>query len=380
MVNDTHGHDTGDWLLVGVADRVKSVLRSNEMFARLGGDEFAVLISNLERNTVNQLTLRIAEVLRPAFVVNKASINISLSMGVAFYPQDGKDAQELFRSADIAMYRAKKSGQGKIFFVNEEMHLEFSNRVRVENRLREAINSNELELHYQPIVRPDTHDILSCEALIRWRDPQVGMIYPDQFIEIAEETGLILPLGKWIIRQACEQLKIWETTTGKDISIALNISAKQIYDRNFVPFLKETVEKYALSPSQLEIEITETALLEDVPEVARRLSQLFEMGFSLALDDFGTGFSSIQHLNDFPITTVKIDRSLMPNKASKERSIALVKGLIAMIDSMGLSIVAEGVETELDNDFCIAHGVRRCQGYLYGKPMLPEQLYLEFLQ
>jgi len=379
MVNDTYGHEIGDWLLVGVADRIKSILRVNEMFARLGGDEFAILINSLEQQSVNQLTARIAEVLKPAFEFNELSLNITLSMGVAFYPQDGKNARELFRSADIAMYRAKKAGQGKVFFVNDEMHQEFANRIRVENRLREAIEANELVLHYQPIVCPDSRHLLSCEALIRWQDPNAGLIYPDQFIEIAEDTGLIHPLGRWIIREACAQLKRWEVGTGRDISIGLNISAKQLYDKDFVPFLHDTVEEFRLSPSQLEIEITETALLKNLPEVRARLHRLFDMGFSLALDDFGTGFSSIQHLNDFPITTVKIDRSLMPNRTSKERSIALVKGLIAMIDSMGLSIVAEGVETEDDSEFCLRHGIRRCQGYLYGRPMLPDQLFEQFL-
>lgn len=379
FINDTYGHDIGDMVLVEVANRITAAMGRNENLYRLGGDEFAIVIDNLAYAHVGGLPLRIEEALRSPFEFGDISMKVTTSQGVAFTPQNCDSAEMLLRCADIAMYRAKRAGGNNLCFVDDDAQKQFQRRFAVENELERALKNNEFVLHFQPVMGANSEEIVSCEALIRWEHPKHGLVYPDYFIEVAEESGMVVELGKWIIHTACLQMAQWQKKHSIDLVMALNISPQQLYDKSLSFFFESKLKEFGLKPQQFELEITETVLLKNTDEVVANLNKLVDKGFGLALDDFGTGYSSIQHLHSFPISTVKIDRSLMLKKDSPRKSHSLLRGLISMIDSMELAIVAEGIEDQENAEFCRAMGVERLQGYYYSRPVTPEKLEKQFL-
>ncbi len=380
FINDTYGHDAGDAVLVEFARRIDDQLKANESFYRMGGDEFAILLTDLDYAHLGGLHQRINRALSESFKIGDVRLKLTVSLGVAFSPQNCDGASDLLRCADIALYRAKKQGGNNICFVDDNAQEQFKRRFNIENELRAAIQNNEFVLHFQPVMGAQQLNLVSCEALIRWQHPEHGLVYPDYFVEIAEETGLVIELGKWIIENACAQMAFWQSKYAADIQMALNISPQQLYDKDLANFLDKSLSKYRLKPGQFELEITETVLLRNTPEVQNNLIALSERGFSVALDDFGTGYSSIQHLHSFPITTVKIDRSLMPGKDSGAKSLSLLKGLISMIHSMDLDIVAEGIEDIKTTHLCRDLGVERLQGYFFSKPISAEVFEQDYLR
>lgn len=378
MINDTYGHHVGDIALNYLTDSINDILKDGEKLYRLGGDEFAIIITDLHYAHIDGIDQRIFKRLAEPLNYKDWKIKIDVNIGAAFFPQNADNAQQLLRSADIAEHCAKSIGSNSICFVDDDVQEQFRERYQIEKRLLKAVEDNELVLHYQPVLSSKTQKLVSCEALIRWDHPEKGLKFPDYFINIAEETGLIVDIGRWIINEALAQLRNWQDEYQTDLVMALNISPQQLYDRSLVAFLDKTLEKYSLTSDKVEIEITETVLLKNTSEVLKTLNALASRGYGIALDDFGTGFSSIQHLHTFPISTVKVDRSLMPSGSNPKKSLSLLKGLVSMLQSLELDTVAEGIETNENVELCCSLGVERLQGYYFSKP-IPADTFEETL-
>ncbi|MCY7296673.1 EAL domain-containing response regulator [Alteromonas sp. a30] len=378
-VNDAYGHEVGNQVLQHLAQTLRHLAQDNEEVFRLGGDEFAILLTGLLYAHIDDIGQRILEKLKKPLQVGNQKLKINVTMGVAFYPQNARNAAELLRSAGIAEYCSKQTGSNTICFVDDDIKEQFMRRYQIEEDIKLGLERREFVLHYQPMISAKTGHLLSCEALVRWQHPTQGLLFPDQFVHEAEESGLILELGRWIIEEALHQLYQWQSLLDDNLVMSINISPRQLHDPHLVQFLNSKRQQYSLLPSQIEIEITETVLLKNTTDVMRTLNALSSQGYKIALDDFGTGFSSIQHLHSFPISTVKIDKSLMPHKNSSKKSISLLEGLVSMLKSMHLSIVAEGIETQENMVFCQKIGVERLQGYYFSKPVPSDVLAsLEF--
>ncbi|WP_321396717.1 EAL domain-containing protein [Emcibacter sp.] len=373
-VNDTHGHDVGDELLKKVVDRIQKNLRGEELFARLGGDEFAIILGNLrDTQHASKVAQRILSAMGAPFEIGPAQVKTAPSIGIAIHPDDGASSEEVFKFADIAMYRAKKLGKNQICFFEQEMQEQFSVRYDIEHKLHTAIEKDMFVLHYQPIVNLSDDHVCGFEALVRCTFDDT-MRSPDVFIPIAEESRLILPIGRWVIREALEQLSRWNQKTHIPLTLSVNISPVQLTDQHLPDFIRKQLEKNGIPPELLELELTETALLDNTQGKRDVIEELHGLGCRIALDDFGTGFSSVSHLQNFPISTVKIDRSLMPGISEECRSRSLLRGLSAMAHSLGLAIVAEGIETEYHLSFCREMGIHKAQGYHLGRPQPIEEL------
>lgn len=372
LVNDTFGHDVGDLLLKKVVARIKGCLRGNETFARLGGDEFAIMLSNLKSSDhAGQVARRIVSVMYKPFEIATALIQTTLSVGIAFYPENGSTSEVLFKHADIAMYRAKKLGKNQVCFFEEEMQQKFQERVRIETELRCAIEKKQFELYYQPIINPNNKQVLGFEALIRWKvDGKIRS--PDQFISIAEDTGQITSIGAWVMEEAIATLAQWHKKYNSALTMAINISAHQLSDLCLVQNLSDCLTRHNVPAGLIDIEITETALLKDTVETQNTLVGLNALNCRLSLDDFGTGYSSISHLRNYPISVVKIDKSLIPQDECDVKKTALMQGLVSMASILGLDVVAEGIETQYQVSLCQAFNILNVQGYYYSVP-LPQQ-------
>lgn len=368
LINDNFGHDVGDLLLKKNVEKIKGCLRGNEIFARLGGDEFAITLGNLVNNEqALAVAQRIINVMQEPVEIATTTINSTVSIGIALHPCNGKTSEELFKYADIAMYRAKKLGKNQICFFEDEMQQKFHQRLKVELELREAIEKRQFELHYQPVVDPKSESVMGFEALVRWSiDGKIRAPY--EFIEIAEETQQISAIGLWVIEEAISTLSKWNQTSRTPFTMAINLSAVQLGDYTAVETLVDCLSRYDVSPHLVEIELTETALFKDCITSRQVLKSIVEAGCRLSLDDFGTGYSSIAHLRNHPISIVKIDKSLMPDDEQDTKHIALVKGLVSMASILGLDVVAEGVATELHAELCKQLHIGRAQGYYYSRP------------
>jgi diguanylate cyclase (GGDEF)-like protein len=378
FINDSYGHHVGDDILIQVTQRVNDCLRGNEVFARLGGDEFAIILSNLQAiDNVTRVTKRILSSLDEPFNIAGISIKVTASIGIAMYSNTTVNATELLKHADIAMYRSKKLGRNQICYFEDKMQEQFLQRYQVEANLIGAVERNEFILHYQPIFETATSNILGFEALIRW-DFQNKLLYPDSFITIAECSRAIVDIGRWVIEQAIYQLSIWNLRDDKAYSMAINLSSVQLSDKTLFQFIKSTLDKYHVNAELIEFELTETSLLEKSSQAIDALELINNLGCRIALDDFGSGFSSVSHLQNFPIDTVKIDKSLiMDSEQPKAR--ALIQGLSAMLNSLSLDIVAEGIENKQSLQFCQQLNIQRVQGYYFSKPLdapTIEKMYL----
>lgn len=379
VVNDTFGHDVGDLLLKKVVLRIKGCLRGNETFARLGGDEFAIMLNNLtSSDQAGQVARRIVTVLQKPFEIASAFIQTTLSVGIAIFPENGRTSEVLFKHADIAMYRAKNNGRNQICFFEEEMQKKFYLRVKTEAELRLAIDKKQLRLYYQPVINPDNNQVLGFEALVRW---QVGDVLrmPDQFIEVAEDTRQIIPIGAWVMEEAISTLAQWNKKYNRSLTMAINVSAHQLSDVHLVQNLSDCLAEYHVPAELIDIEITETALLKDTAETRNTLIGLSQLNCRLSLDDFGTGYSSISHLRNYPISVVKIDKSLIPLDENDVKKIALMEGLVSMASILGLEVVAEGIETEYQVSLCKVFNIQHVQGYYYAKPKDQKDIEKQYL-
>ena len=364
-VNDALGHAVGDGLLVSVAERIRSVLRQGDVVARLGGDEFAILqLASEQPLAASRLAERlIAELSRP-FEVQEHDLHVGASVGVAVWPSDGTDADGLLKNADLALYRAKADGRGVFRFFEPGMDAQVKARRTLELELRNALAAEEFVLHYQPLADARERRIVAFEALVRWQHPTRGLLAPDTFIHIAEETRLILPLGEWVLREACRQAARWPG----EVAVAVNVSAAQFASAGLVRSVREALDASGLRPGRLQLEITESVLMGDPELAVRSFRELRELGVRIALDDFGTGYSSLSYLRLFPFDKMKIDRSFVRELTTNADSLAFIRTIVSLGSSLGLRVCVEGVETEEQYEIVRALGCAEVQGYLIGRP------------
>lgn len=378
-VNDSYGHDIGDKLLKYVVNLVKQCLRGNELFGRLGGDEFAIFITGHDLiHGATSVAQRIIKSLENPIEIDGHTIQCGVSIGIALHPQNATTAEALIKYADIAMYRAKKQGRNQLCYFENEMQQQFSRAYQVEMELKKATKTLDFELHYQPVINVKTKDISGVEALIRWPNCPLKST-PDEFIPIAEQSRTIDIIGEWVIETAIKQLAIWQRDYINSLTMAINISAKQLSNITLIPTIEYMLNKYEVSAESIVLELTETALLSQDNQNNQRITELDKLGCKLALDDFGTGFSSLSHLLNYPINIVKLDKSLLPNSNDEQRHLSIVKGIAAMASTIGLDIIAEGVETQFQSDLCQELQVNELQGYFYEKALPAKELEQKWL-
>ena len=369
-INDTLGHAVGDELLRHVAQRLSMTLRASDTLARLGGDEFVVVLPRLNNRLQAQTVAeKLIEALQAPIVVDGHALHISTSIGICLCPDDGTDMAILLRNADTAMYQAKSSGRNTFRFYTERMNLEADRRYRIESALRVGLHDDELMLYFQPLVDMRSGQVYGAEALVRWQSRLLGMVQPDQFISVAEETDLIVQLDSWVLRQACQQGALWHRALGRDWLVAVNLSARQFRRPDLVAFVAEVLADTGLPPHLLELEITESTLMHNVDEVIQRLDALVRLGVRLAIDDFGTGYSSLAYLKRFPVQKLKIDQSFVRGLVGDGNDAAIVKTVIALADVLGLDLLAEGVETPAQLASLQQLGCHCFQGYLFSRPL-----------
>jgi diguanylate cyclase (GGDEF)-like protein/PAS domain S-box-containing protein len=368
-INDTLGHQAGDLLLQKVAQRLKGILRKKDTIARIGGDEFVIILPNLKhiREAV-QTAEMIIEALKSSFFLNGQEVYISTSIGISFYPYDGEDIETLVRNADRAMYQAKKSGKNHFELYHSELYTNDKETLLLENSMRKAIERNEFQLYYQPQIHTRTKQICGVEALIRWKHPERGFVSPAEFIPIAEESGLIVPISEWVLMKACEDLKKLHLDYPY-LKMSVNISALFFQQNDFIKMLERIVEKTNINPRFLELELTESTIMPNARQSIEQLVKIKQIGLKIAVDDFGTGFSSLSYLHQFPIDILKIDQSFIKHLSTYQDDASIVTAIIQMAHNLRLSVVAEGVETEKQFKFLQKQGCDYVQGYYFSKPV-----------
>jgi diguanylate cyclase (GGDEF)-like protein len=371
VVNDTLGHPIGDLLLQTAAERMQSCVRSEDIVARLGGDEFAIVqVPSDETSNITALAARLIEVVGAPYDIGGHQVVVGTSVGIAIAPDDGHEPDVLMKNADLALYRAKADGGGVFRFFESEMDARMQERRALELDLRKAVVNAEFKLLYQPIIDVESGGITSFEALIRWQHPERGMVSPLEFIPIAEETGLIVPIGEWVLNQACCEAERWP----KQVTVAVNVSPAQFKSRKLIPTVIGALAKSGLSPSRLELEITELVLMQEADEAVSILHQLHDLGVRIAMDDFGTGYSSLSYLRSFPFDRIKIDQSFIQDLPGKEESLAIVRAVVGMSSSLGIRTTAEGVETKEQLASLTMEGCNEFQGFLFSSPQPAEEI------
>ncbi|MEA1968709.1 MAG: EAL domain-containing protein [Thermodesulfobacteriota bacterium] len=371
-VNDSLGHQAGDKLLKSISSKVQECLRSVDTIARLGGDEFAILLEDVKDNAqVANIASRIKEAAEAPFLIDKQKIQISASIGIVIKTENYENSDNLMRDADLAMYDAKDTGKAQFKFFTSKMREKLMESIIIENELRTAVDNNEFTLYYQPIINLESNRVEGFEALVRWNHPDRGIVAPDNFIPIAEETGLIIPMGEWITNEACRQLACWreQFQNYHDLTMSINISIKQFLQKDFTDFFMDTALKYNLPSSSIKIEFTESLLMEHTESAVKKFDKLREYGFLLVIDDFGTGYSSLSYLHQFPIDTIKIDRSFINSMGNRAKSLEIVKSIISLSKNLGLSLVAEGVEKRDQLKTLAELSCESAQGYYFAKPL-----------
>ena len=377
-VNDTLGHPIGDELLKLVAARLTQCLRHGDTVARLGGDEFAMILRNLLHGSDAGLVAeKIMRALAPPFLLHDRQVFVTASIGISLSPADGNEVNDLFKSADIAMYRAKARGKNSFAFYTNEMHREVLRHQELAQGLRHTLERGELSLNYQPLVDVRSGAVTGLEVLLRWNHPQMGAVSPTEFIPVAEETGLIVPIGSWVLRTACAQARAWADAGLPPMLVSVNLSARQLHVGKLLPAVRKALSESQLDPSLLQLELTESVVMDSPGETAERLHELKRLGVRLALDDFGTGYSSLSNLSLFPFDRLKIDQSFVRALSDPESHMQgenLVKTVISLGHTLGFSVLAEGVETEAQVQFLKLHGCDEMQGFLISKPLPAEQV------
>jgi diguanylate cyclase (GGDEF)-like protein len=378
-VNDSLGHEAGDQLLVAVAERLAGTLRGADTIGRMGGDEFVVLIDGSDPMVAPELVAeRLLDVMQEPFELEGSltSLHANTSIGIAL--GDRPSGGDLLRDADIALYEAKAGGKNRYVFFHPKMQTEIGRRIRLEFDLRSALAREQFHLVYQPIYNLADLEVVGVEALLRWDHPADGVLGPDEFIPILEQTGLVREVGSWVLHHACAQLAAWHAR-GDTLDLSVNVSGRQLEDDRIIEHIRHALHSSGFSPCALIIEVTEEAIMRDAVAVARRLNAIKDMGVSIAVDDFGTGYSSLTYLRQFPIDCIKIDRSFTSGMASSPESLALIRTLVQLGKDLGLKTLAEGVETMNEMDLLRADQVNEAQGFLFARPLEPDKLEEQLL-
>lgn len=379
-INDTLGHHIGDLLLCEVARKISDAVRKTDIVARIGGDEFVVVLEGTRLpSDAGQVAQKILDLLNEPLLIDGHELHTTPSIGIGIYPEDGENCETLMKNADVAMYHAKSAGRNNYQFYAEHMNKAAAIRVQMEARLRAALSGNEFTLHYQPQIDLQSGKVSGIEALIRWENEELGMVSPASFIPLAEEIGLIVPISEWVLRTACRTAKNWLDAGIEFGCMSVNISPQQFRQRNFPQRLEQIMLETGLAPEYLELEITESTVMETAEITVAMLVRLKELGLALAVDDFGTGYSSLAYLKRFPIDRLKIDRSFVSDLEKDSSDAAIASAVIALAHSLGLSVVAEGVETQGQSDFLRQQGCDSVQGYFFSRPV-PESVAAQFCQ
>jgi diguanylate cyclase (GGDEF)-like protein len=374
-INDSLGHTVGDQLLQSIAQRLVACVRHSDTVSRQGGDEFVVLLPTINAAEYAALCAKkILVALALPHLIEQHDLHISISIGISIYPDDGKDVEALIKSADTAMYHAKESGRDNFKFFKQEMNDRAIERQSTEANLRRALERQEFVLYYQPKVNLHSGTIVGVEALIRWQHPERGLLPPAQFVEIAEDSGLILPIGRWVLRAACIQAQVWRQAGLAPIIVGINASALEFRSGDFIENIRATLKDTCMEPRYLELELTESALMQDAASTNAELLALHEMGIKLTVDDFGTGYSSLSYLRQFPIDTLKIDQSFVNHMTSNANDASLVKAVIGMGKSLKMCVIAEGVETQEQYASLLGEQCDEGQGYYLARPMTAEAM------
>jgi diguanylate cyclase (GGDEF)-like protein len=373
-INETLGHDIGDQLLLEVSKRLKNCVRKSDTVARIGGDEFGVVLDDLrDVKFVAVVARKFLQALSKPIIIQEYELYATSSIGISLYPDDGEDEDVLFRCADTALYRAKDAGKNNYQYYTPDMNTRAFEFLLMESGLRKAVENDELVVFYQPLINLENNKLIGMEALLRWQHPEKGMISPGDFIPLAEETGLIEPIGEWVLEAACAQNKKWQDAGYPPVKVSVNMSSRQFSKKNIVEIVSETLEKTGLNPEYLGIEITESVIMQDVKSTIAKLKKLHDMGICLSIDDFGTGYSSLSYLKLFPIDFLKIDRSFVFNITSDSTDAAIAASVILLAHSMELKVVAEGVETSEQLELLRGQGCDYVQGFLFSKPLAAEE-------
>lgn len=374
-VNDTLGHRIGDQLLVAVSRRLKGAIRDSDTIARLGGDEFAVILTDVKGfDAAARAAQHFLNYLSDPFMLEEHEVYITASMGIAIYPGDSEDMDTLLKDADTAMYSAKGKGKNTFQFFTMQMNNRIIEKLFIESKLRHALDKGEFFLCFQPQIEAKTGHIVCIEALVRWVNPEMGEVSPERFIPVAEDTGLIATIGEWVLREACRTNKAWQEEGLPRMTVAVNLSARQFHRQDLVNMISGVLKDTKLDPGWLELEITESVIMQDVEDTIETLRKLKSLGVHLSVDDFGTGYSSLNYLRRFPIDVLKIDRSFVADISSETDGSSVVSAIIALAHSMGLKVVAEGVETKEQIDFLCLKSCDRLQGYYYMKPLRDSEM------
>ncbi|MGB5306475.1 MAG: EAL domain-containing protein [Gammaproteobacteria bacterium] len=372
VINDSLGHAVGDQLLRVVSRRIRKCLRTDDTVARLGGDEFMVLLTDIKSSAdAGRIGNKIIDSLVKPASCNGHELHITTSIGVSIYPFDGLDTDTLVKNSDVSMYRAKELGRNKLVYYTAEMNAVSRKQLSLETSLRKALENDELELYYQPQVDITTNTIIGAEALLRWQHPEMGAINPLDFLPIAEDSGMIIPIGEWVLHTAFRQLRIWHDAGHKQLGLAVNLSASQIARPGLTRTIKHALETTGINAGMTELEITENVVMKNLDTAIVILDKLKAMGFRIAMDDFGTGYSSLGYLRKLPIDTVKIDKSFVREIPDNKEDTLIAQAVIAMAQSLGLSLVAEGVENNKQLEFLRQQNCTVVQGYLFSKPLSP---------
>lgn len=374
-INDVSGHAVGDRLLVEVARRLKDCVRQEDCVARLGGDEFVILLEHLSKDLDQASTKaqivgeKILQAINQTFLISRNEMHVTLSIGLSMFTIPSSTCQEMLKWSDTAMYQAKSAGRNTLRFFDPDLHATLEKKVLMETELHSALSENQLLLHYQPQINHKS-DIFGAEVLLRWEHPQNGMVQPDEFISIAEESGLILPIGNWVIHTACKQLKAWESETATNkLTLAVNVSAKQFGQPDFVELVYKALEVSGAKATHLKLELTESLMLQNIEDAAEKMEALKLLGIEISIDDFGTGYSSLGYLKRLPIKQLKIDRSFVKDIDNDQSDIAIAKTIIGMAHTLGFDVIAEGVETENQRNILESYGCVSYQGYFFSKPV-----------
>lgn len=367
-INDTLGHEAGDLLLQEVGKRLQGCLRESDTVARLGGDEFVVLLPALrDAADIKVVAHKILAATGKSFVAHGQEFRVTASVGASIFPKDGDDEQSLMKNADIAMYQAKEDGKNNFQFYSAQMNTHSFERLALESSLRRALEHDEFQLHYQSKINARNGEIVGMEALLRWQHPDLGMVGPTNFIPIAEETGLIVPIGKWVLKTACTQNVAWQKRGLPHLSMAVNLSGRQFSDQDLLRDVTSILQETGMSPDLLELEITESTLMHDIDKAIGTLKAFKDMGVRLAIDDFGTGYSSLSNLKQFPIDTIKIDGSFIRDLSDHAGNRGIAEAIIKMGRTLSLTVIAEGVETKAQADFLREQACDEFQGFYFSK-------------
>lgn len=380
-INEAFGHDIGDKILAIIAKRIHSAIRESDFVARLSGDEFLVVLKNISKPQSAEIVARnIISAISDPLRLQGRELLIASNIGISSYPDDGNDASVLIQNADMAMYQSRKLGLNQYQFYTAAINDEVAQRLSIETGLQKALANNEFYLHYQPLVEISTGQTVTVEALIRWHSPTLGHMSPASFIAIAEEDGFIIPIGFWVIEEVCRQLKIWHREGIENLTVAINISVRQLQDKNFVERLMTILKRNNIPTNKIELEITEGILISDVAGADGVLTVLHALGFKLSLDDFGTGYSALSYLNNYHFDYLKIDRSFITNLINNEKDKALVNAIVAMAHQLNLKVIAEGVEHEAELEYLKSQKCDYIQGFYYSRPVPGAQISRGFFE